>query len=121
LLEDNYFHAVLEAIKGLFDRLRRRTGLTVDGHALIDQALALPKDGGTARVAFNSLRGESERSEQIGLAFLFKGAASAFRNPIAHEARITWPLGEQDALDLLGLVSMLHRRLDTAVDVPRKL
>jgi uncharacterized protein (TIGR02391 family) len=121
LLEDNYFHAVLEAIKGLFDRLRRRTGLTADGHALIDQALALPKDGGAARVAFNSLRGESERSEQTGLAFLFKGIASAFRNPTAHEARITWPLGEQDALDLLGLVSMLHRRLDTAVDVPRKL
>jgi hypothetical protein len=26
---------------------------------------------------------------------------------------------EQDALDLLSLVSYLHRRLDTAVSVPR--
>jgi hypothetical protein len=27
-------------------------------------------------------------------------------------------MSEQDALDLLSLVSMLHRRLDQAIDVP---
>jgi hypothetical protein len=28
-------------------------------------------------------------------------------------------MSEQDALDLLSLVSILHRRLDEAIDVPR--
>jgi hypothetical protein len=28
-------------------------------------------------------------------------------------------MSEQDALDLLSLVSMLHRRLEEAIDVPR--
>jgi uncharacterized protein (TIGR02391 family) len=118
LLADNYFHAVLEASKGLFARLRDRTGLDTDGAELIDQALGIPKGSGTPRVAFNSLRTESERSEQRGLANLFKGVAGTFRNPTAHAPRISWSMSEQDALDLLSLVSMLHRRLDQAIDVP---
>jgi hypothetical protein len=36
----------------------------------------------------------------------------AFRNPTAHEPKIYWPINEQDALDLLSLISLLHRRLD---------
>jgi len=119
LLADNYFHAVLEASKGLFARLRDRTGLDTDGAELIDQALGIPKGSGTPRVAFNSLRTESERSEQRGLVNLFKGVAGTFRNPTAHAPRISWSMSEQDALDLLSLVSMLHRRLDQAIDVPR--
>jgi uncharacterized protein (TIGR02391 family) len=119
LLADNYFHAVLEASKGLFERLRDRTGLDADGVDLVDQALGIPKFGGTPRVAFNSVRTESERSEQRGLVNLFKGVAGTFRNPTAHAPRISWSMSEQDALDLLSLVSMLHRRLDQAIDVPR--
>jgi uncharacterized protein (TIGR02391 family) len=118
LLADNYFHAVLEASKGLFERLRERTGLDADGADLIDRALAIPKDGGTPRVTFNSLRSESERSEQRGLVNLFKGVAGTFRNPTAHAPRISWSMSELDALDLLTLLSMLHRRLDTAIDMP---
>ena len=30
----------------------------------------------------------------------------------AHEARIDWPIGKEDAEDLLSLVSLIHRRLD---------
>jgi uncharacterized protein (TIGR02391 family) len=119
LLADNYFHAVLEASKGLFEALRVRTRLDADGTELIDQALGIPKGGGAPRVAFNSLRTESERSEQRGLVNLFKGVAGTFRNPTAHAPRISWSMSEQDALDLLTLVSMLHRRLDQAIDVPR--
>jgi hypothetical protein len=32
----------------------------------------------------------------------------------AHEARIDWPIGKEDAEDLLSLVSLIHRRLDAA-------
>ena len=38
LLEDNYFHAVLEATKSVADRLRGLSGLSEDGSELADQA-----------------------------------------------------------------------------------
>jgi uncharacterized protein (TIGR02391 family) len=78
---------VLEASKGLFQRLRDRTGLDADGVELLDQALGIPKGGGLPRVAFNSLRSESERSEQRGLLNLFKGVGAP------SETRLPMPLG----------------------------
>src|SRR5882762_5101597 len=36
LLQDNYFHAVLEATKSVAEKIRQRTGLTTDGHKLVD-------------------------------------------------------------------------------------
>ncbi|MER8465851.1 TIGR02391 family protein [Mesorhizobium sp. M1396] len=38
LLSDNYFHAVLEAVKSVADKIRQRTGLPDDGAALVDRA-----------------------------------------------------------------------------------
>jgi len=40
LLADDYFHAVLEAVKSVGDKLRVRTGLQDDGATLVDRALA---------------------------------------------------------------------------------
>jgi Protein of unknown function (Hypoth_ymh) len=40
LVADDYFHAVLEAVKSIADKIRTRTGLTDDGNPLIDRALA---------------------------------------------------------------------------------
>lgn len=37
-----------------------------------------------------------------------------FRNPTAHEVKIKWDLSEDDALDIMSLVSYCHRRLDKA-------
>lgn len=42
-----------------------------------------------------------------------------FRNPTAHEARIRWDTSLEDAVDLLSQVSLIHRRLDTAVTPSR--
>jgi hypothetical protein len=44
--------------------------------------------------------------------------SGVFRNTIAHEPKVSWPISEQDALDLLSLVSYMHRRLDKAI--PRR-
>jgi len=54
-------------------------------------------------------------SEHRGLMNIMKGVFSAFRNPTAHEPKVSWHVTEQDALDLLTLASLLHRRLDAAV------
>lgn len=111
-LQENYFHAVLEATKSVGEKIRQKTGLTSDGAKLIDQAFGL-NDG--PKLAFNTLRTESEQSEHTGLMNLMKGMFSLFRNPTAHAPKINWAMKEQDALDLLTVVSLIHRRLDEAV------
>jgi uncharacterized protein (TIGR02391 family) len=110
LVADNYFHAVLEAAKSIFDKLRRLTGLSEDGAQLVDKAL-----GGCAPLlAINGLGTQSEQSEQSGFANLIKGIYGMFRNPTAHEPRVKWQMSKDDAEDLLSLASLIHRRLDSA-------
>ncbi len=111
LLERNYFHAVLEACKSLAQKLRTLTGETGDGSPLVDATCSLSSG---PRISFNSLATEWERSEQTGLATLMKGLFSTFRNPTAHAPKVLWATSRTDALDMLTLASMLHRRLDDA-------
>ena len=110
LLVDNYFHAVLEAVKSVADKLRARVHLTADGNTLVDLALA----GDSPLLAINPLTTESHRSEQKGFANLVRGTFGMFRNVTAHEARILWSMSREDAEDLLSLASLIHRRLDAA-------
>jgi uncharacterized protein (TIGR02391 family) len=116
LLQQNYFHAVLEASKSVADKLRTLSGVTSggasDGTRLVDTT-CFP--AASPQVRFNALATEWERSEQTGIATLIKGLFSAFRNPAAHAPRVTWATSRSDALDMLTLASMLHRRLDKAV------
>lgn len=114
LVADNYFHAVFEATKSVAEKLRQRTGLVSDGAPLVDEALGIGK-AGHPRLAFNSLSTESEKSEQSGLMNLIKGLFGTFRNTTAHAPRIYWHISEQDALDILTTLSLVHRRLDQAV------
>ena len=117
LLQDNYFHAVFEAAKSVAEKIREKTGLGSDGAALIDAAFGLGARG-IPMLAFNTLRTDTERSEQTGLMNLMKGLFGAFRNALAHAPKVKWSIGEQDALDILSLCSLLHRRLDAAVRTP---
>ena len=115
LLTDNYFHAVLEAVKSVADKIRTRTGLTDDGAELVDRALA----GDLPMLAINPHQTKSEKGEQKGFANLLRGTFGMFRNPSAHEARIHWAVAKEDAEDLLSLLSLIHRRLDKAHMPPR--
>lgn len=113
ILAGNYFHTVLEATKSLAEKIRSRTGLGTDGARLADDAFGLGR-AALPPLAFNRLETETERSEHTGLHTLIKGVFGAFRNPTAHAPRASWPLDENDALDLLQTISLLHRRLDSA-------
>ena len=115
LVADNYFHAVLEVVKSVADKLRTKTGLTEDGGTLLDRALS----GDIPMLGINPLQTTSHRSEQKGFANLVRGTFGMFRNPVAHEARIHWPMSKDDAEDLLSLVSLIHRRLDASHMPPR--
>ncbi len=114
IIHENYFHAVLEASKSLAEKIRQKSGLISDGAELATQAFSLGQSG-IPVLAFNSLQTDTAKSEQTGLMNLFIGLFGAFRNVTAHGPKILWDIGEQDALDLLTLVSLLHRRLDDAV------
>jgi uncharacterized protein (TIGR02391 family) len=114
LLQDNYFHAVLEAAKSLAARLRSMTGSPLDGAKLIDQVLE-PGSSGLPLVAFNSLATDTDRSEHRGLTLMVRGVFGAFRNLTAHDPKVLRPLGEQDGTDLLTTISLMHRKLDSAV------
>ena len=114
LLQENYFHTVFEATKSVADKIREKSGLSSDGSKLVDEAFGIGNRGNPV-LAFNTLQTETEHSEHIGLMNLLKGLFGTFRNITAHEPKIKWIIKEQDAMDILTLASLLHRRLDEAV------
>ena len=109
LLDENYYHAVFEAAKGLQQRVRDMTGLTVDGVELVEAALSLK----TPRLVFNGLTSKTDRSEHLGILQLLKGAVQLVRNPAAHVPKVLANTAD-DAADFLALISLLHRKLDAA-------
>ena len=110
LMEDNSFHAVLEATKGLAQRIREMSGVDGDGAALVDRVFSTNQPV----LAFNTLQTETEKSEHTGFATLLKGCFAALRNPRAHRPRILWK-DEDDTIDYFTLISLLHRKLDDCI------
>lgn len=112
LLSNNYFHAVFEASKGLFQRIRDLSGVTTDGVALIEQVFS-----SNPILIINNYQSNQEKDEHNGFCHLLKGLCGMFRNPEAHQPKIYWDIEEQDALEILGLISYCHRRLDKAQQI----
>lgn len=110
LLDENYFHAVLEAIKGLAQRIRDLSGLTSDGADLVQMAFSTKN----SILLINNLLTETEISEQKGFANLLIGIFGAVRNPIAHTPKSYWNMTEEDALDIFSTISFSHRKLDNS-------
>jgi len=109
LLTNNYFHSVFEAHKGLFQRIKDLSGLTTDGVTLIEQVFSA-----NPILIINNYTSPSEKDEHKGFCNLLKGLCGMFRNTEAHEPKYSWNITEQDALEILGMVSYCHRRLDNA-------
>ena len=110
LLKNNYFHAVFEAMKSVSAKIRQMSEVDADGASLVDQAFG----GTTPLIAINVLSTETEWGEQRGFTNLLKGLFGTVRNPLAYEAKIEWDMSEQDALDILTMLSLVHRKLDKA-------
>ena len=114
LLRENYFHAVLEATKSIGAKIRSVSGLTSDGTKLAQAAFGLPKDGSPPVLAINDLNTDTDRGEQRGFMNLLIGFFGTVRNPLAHNPKIEWPMEEADALDILTMASLIHRKIDRA-------
>lgn len=112
-LAENYFHAVFEATKSVAEKIRQKGSVSGDGASIVDATFGLAS--GTPVLALNTLQTKTEEDEQKGFSNLVKGMFGMFRNVTGHVPKIHWIITEQDALDLLTLVSLIHRRLDAAV------
>lgn len=112
IASDNYFHAVFESMKSISSKVRQISGLDGDGADLFERAFSFGK--GPPIVAVNSLTTETLRGEQKGFLNLLKGLFGTVRNPLGHEAKIEWEMKEDDALDIMTAVSLIHRKLDKA-------
>jgi uncharacterized protein (TIGR02391 family) len=111
LLQNNYFHAVFEAMKSIASKIRSMSGLTCDGADLVQGAFGL---NGGPLLAINALATDTDRGEQRGFSNLLIGLFGTIRNPLAHNPKVEWDMTEQDALDILTMVSLIHRKLDKA-------
>ena len=110
LLANNYFHSVLESSKGLVKRIQDIAGVTYDGQNLMEKVF---KDEDPILI-INNFQSKSEKDEHRGFRNLLIGIVAMFRNPASHELKVEWDMSEQDALDILAMISYCHRRLDNA-------
>jgi uncharacterized protein (TIGR02391 family) len=115
LLAKNNFHALLEAVKSISDRLRAMTGRAGDGAAIV-QATLTPGSGPV--VAINDGVSSTDRSEQSGFANIVFGLVGMYRNPTAHDPKILRTVTDDELLEALTTLSMVHRRLDHATVSP---
>ena len=109
LLVNNYFHAVLEAIKGLYQRIRDLTGSSLDGVKLIQSAFY-----NDPAIIINNFITQSEKDEHKGFSDILQGLNALVRNPHSHTARIDANFSEQDAIEIFALISYCHRKLDNS-------
>lgn len=112
LLTESCYPAVYEAVRGLEELIREKTGLNLEGVELVEQAFGL-RIG--PLLAFNTLQSEAEHAEHLAISGLIKNMVSVFKGTSAVEMHSAWALGETEAIDLLTMASMLHRRIDHAV------
>src|SRR3989344_1053092 len=111
LFEDgHYSQAIFEAYKAVVNEVKNVSGVrNIDGKQLMERVFSV----NNPIVKFNNLQTQSEQDEQVGLMFLFSGAALGIRNPKAHDNII-----QKDnlrALEYLSFASLLLKRLDERV------
>lgn len=113
----DYYYAVFKAAKGLAQRVRDITGLTIDGGTLFQTAFSK----NDPYLFFNSMKTDIEISEFIGLKELIEAIFHLVRNPAAHTPKINWKVDEDKALDILNVISFAHKYLDECHKMPGKI
>lgn len=111
--DGHYSSAVLEAAKALTALVQRRSGYTQDGADLMNNVFSV----GNPILKLNDLTDESDRNEQKGFAMILSGIVTALRNPRAHK-RIEDDA--EEAVEFIAFMSLLARRVDKAMKVPKK-
>jgi uncharacterized protein (TIGR02391 family) len=100
--------AVLNAVMAVFERLRERTSLELDGDSLATRAFSLQQP----ILAVGDLATETGRNDQVGFMTMLQGVYKGVRTPKAH--RLKHDLDAHKAAQYLVMASLLVRRIDEA-------
>lgn len=101
-------NAVLDAFIAVFNLIRERAALQLDGVELVGRVFSLAEP----RLVVSELATESGRSDQKGFMQLLQGAYLGVRNPKAHSLRND--LDPASAAQYLVFASLLARRVEAA-------
>lgn len=102
----NYASAILEAFKAVDNYVKEKTALSLNGQALMSKVF----DENAPIIKLNDLLTQSDRDEQEGFKFLFKGATIGIRNPKAHDNVVQ--TDPYRTIEYLGLASLLMKRIE---------
>ena len=104
---DGYYReSVFNAITSVFDLIRERTFLDLDGEKLVNNVFSLDKP----KLILSELDTESGKNEQVGFMEIIRGAFRGIRNPKAHSTK--HDLNELKAAQYLVFASLLARRVE---------
>jgi uncharacterized protein (TIGR02391 family) len=106
----HYSQAIFEACKSLNNSVKEQSKLSDDGASLMTKAFS-PNN---PVLKINNLSNKSEKDEQQGFMHLYQGAILGIRNPFAHEPAS--PIDLTVALEYLGFLSLLFRKLDDTIN-----
>lgn len=115
LLQENYFHAVLEASKIVLQRIRDLNLSGKDGNTLINDSFNLKNP--SIIIKDNLMSNETEKSQYQGLKSLLNTVCYLYRNPTAHSPKMYDDRNERDAIQALLIISMAHTHLDNCICV----
>ncbi len=101
-------NAVLDSITAVFDEIREKTGVNMDGTNLIDHVCSLSDP----KMIFSELETDSGENDQKGFMQIFKGAFLGIRNPKSHS--LIHDLDDNKAAQYLVFISLLARRVEEA-------
>lgn len=116
LLRKHYFAVVFEATVAIAARIRKQSSVIADGSELVMQAFSWR---GTMKpvVCINALSTDAEKAEQRNFLQLASGLLGSMSSARVAAAKLEWPISEQDAIEMLGIASLIHRKLDRARDM----
>lgn len=115
LLQKNYFHALLEASKGIMDRVRAISELSDDGNTLINECFS--QKNPIILIRSNMLITQTDKSKYQGLKSLLNTIVYLYRNPNAHEPKLYDVTSETDAVTAFTLMSLANSLLDDCINV----
>jgi uncharacterized protein (TIGR02391 family) len=106
-MDGYHWNAVFAASKALVNFVEERSGLDLDGAALMRATFSK----NNPVLAFSDLADKTDEDAQEGMMHLFEGAVLAIRNPGGHD----FPEGtEQRAIEYISSLSLLAYRVQAA-------
>jgi uncharacterized protein (TIGR02391 family) len=117
-MKGEHVMAVFQAGLVFVDAVKRKAGYPKASDGKVLDGVDLMKHVFASKqplLKFSEMRTQSEQNEHRGLALIAEGIVAAIRNPKGHTPKDAIPLTPYEALEQLGIVSYLMRRLDSSL------